>query len=207
MSSNWHEMYDEDPVGTSSALLAQQVAAVEAQRAVEQQVGPLIHHAYQQGAQQNDALTAGQIESAYIAANDGPTKMYGADWVEARDVIVQMVNDEPELLPVEARLSPQAMAARLELLYKATREDRRQAKEADAFERIRAAGTSRTPTCTFRIGTRRSREGVRARRKPRGDAWGRPSGVASGEVQDAGGPRRVVQARTGQNQDTGHAVE
>jgi len=138
MSNPWHEMMEDDPTGTT-ALLAQQVAAAEVARAIQQETGPLIQQAYENGQQQNAALAEAQVESAYYEADRALAANYGADWVEARDAVVQMVNDEPDLLSYEDRLSPAKMASRLDLLYKATREDRRQARDAEAFDRIKNA--------------------------------------------------------------------
>jgi hypothetical protein len=54
----------------------------------------------------------------------------------------QMIEDDPELLSREDRLSAQRMANKLELLYKATREDIREAREQDSWGKIREAGTT-----------------------------------------------------------------
>src|SRR4051794_13540397 len=124
--AHFDELLAEQPA-RAMAWLAQ----VAAQQAVEQQAGPLIQQSYENGRQQSEGLMSSQIESAWHLADEALTAKYGNEWTEGRDTVLSMVEEHPELIPLEARLSAQEQANRLDFVFKSAREDIRQRRDSD----------------------------------------------------------------------------
>lgn len=137
--SNYHEelneLFAQDPAG-ATAFIAQQAAQVAAQQVAAE----ALQQGYAIGSAQNDAVMQGQANTAYMEADRGLSRKYGEDWVESRDAVIQTINDHPELLPNEQRFDPQTVADRLELIYKATRQDRAIEEDRNAWDRIHNSG-------------------------------------------------------------------
>src|SRR4051812_37623943 len=129
------ELYAESP----SLATAYVVQAVQQQH--EAEMGGLLNQAWQAGAQQSEALVSSQIESAWHMADEALTAKYGNEWTEGKDTVLSMVEEHPELIPLEARLSAQEQANRLDFIFKGAREDLRQKRDSEGFEKIKRAGT------------------------------------------------------------------
>jgi hypothetical protein len=76
----------EEWIESEPAAATVAIAAAAAQRAVQQDIGPL-PQAYLNGAQQNEALVNAQVESAFYEADRALAANY-PDWVESRDAII-----------------------------------------------------------------------------------------------------------------------
>ena len=133
---NWIEENDQTEALTAAFFEAGRQAALGA---INEEVGPMLQQAYLNGRAETDGMRQALADQAYLEADRALAANYGDEWVESRDAVVQFLNDNADLLPAEQRMNPQAVADRLDLIFKSTREDRRQARDAEAFDKIKRA--------------------------------------------------------------------
>jgi hypothetical protein len=129
-----NEWVENDPARATAAI-----ATAAAQQALEANFGQVLQAAWEAGAAQNAGLVQAQSESAILEADRALNAKY-SDWQEIREDVGAYIQEHPEVLPESIAVSPQALANRLDDVTKIVREDARERRERQAFDRIKNAG-------------------------------------------------------------------